>query len=143
MAEPLNQKQREELWILFKEAALTRFRILPEISSISAALLVVATFNKDLLPLTVDVKLAISVLLIFIPLSLFMYLSEANAAAIKAAQRMNEDRPGFSDGVYADLQKIPIRDFLTLKMIRSLYPHIVVLSLVLFVALFIYHIWFG
>lgn len=72
MEEQPNKEFLREAFAIYKEATLSRFRLLPEISSLATALLVVGTFNHELLPLTCGVKLAISVLLLFIPVSLFM-----------------------------------------------------------------------
>ncbi|HUY62685.1 MAG TPA: hypothetical protein VMV50_02760 [Candidatus Paceibacterota bacterium] len=47
---------------------------LPVISAIAAALLIVATFNSSLLPLTVTVRVLISVLMLIVPVSLLFYL---------------------------------------------------------------------
>lgn len=47
---------------------------LPVISAIAAALLIVATFNNNLLPLTTAVKVLISILMLIVPISLLFYL---------------------------------------------------------------------
>lgn len=53
-----------------------RFKLLPQISALSATLLIVATFNKKILPLTHLVLVLLMVLLILIPISLIGYLVE-------------------------------------------------------------------
>lgn len=60
------------------------------ISSLAATLLVVATFNKDLLPLTNLVKFLISILLALIPISLFTHLRSADRTAEKAVKNIEE-----------------------------------------------------
>lgn len=67
---------------LLKSVIHARTGILPVISSLAATMLVVATFNEHLIPLTNLVRLIISVFLILIPLSLFIHNSE-----LKIAQR--------------------------------------------------------
>ncbi len=51
-----------------------RMKTLPTIGSLLATLLIVATFNQQLLPLNTEVKILISVVMLLIPISLFFYL---------------------------------------------------------------------
>ena len=53
---------------------------LPTIGGISTAMLIVATFNPQLLPLTILVRILISILMLVIPLSLLLYLIRINGA---------------------------------------------------------------
>lgn len=53
-----------------------KWRTLPTISALAATLLIVATFNKELLPITPLVKSLISVLLLIIPLGLWGLYSD-------------------------------------------------------------------
>lgn len=46
------------------------------VSSIAAAILIIATFNPNLLPITTGLKIAITVLLALIPISLLIYILE-------------------------------------------------------------------
>lgn len=46
------------------------------VSSIAAAILIIATFNPNLLPITTGLKIAITILLALIPTSLLFYLLE-------------------------------------------------------------------
>ena len=54
------------------------------ISSVSAAILIVATFNPNLLPITRGLKIGITLLLALIPLSLLFYLLEILSAIGKS-----------------------------------------------------------
>ena len=51
-----------------------RYKILPLTSSLAATLLIVATFNKELIPLTIYVKFLIAILLLLIPISIWVFL---------------------------------------------------------------------
>ena len=53
------------------------------ISSVSAAILIVATFNPDLLPITTGLKIGITLLLTLIPISLLFYFLEILSAISK------------------------------------------------------------
>ena len=65
----------------FLNSLLTiRSSILPIIASLSATLLVVATFNEKLIPLTEDIKIAIAILLLLIPISLIVSICEITHA---------------------------------------------------------------
>lgn len=65
-----------------RSAIHARTGILPVISSLAATMLVVATFNENIIPLNNLVRFIISVFLFLIPLSLFFHNSE-----LKIAQR--------------------------------------------------------
>jgi hypothetical protein len=53
----------------------SKMGVLPAISAISATMLVVATFNGNLLPLDTEIKVLISILILLVPLSLILYLA--------------------------------------------------------------------
>jgi hypothetical protein len=75
---------------LFFKAVMEKFKILPTICSLAATLLVVATFNENLLPINTVVKILISILLSLISVSLFFYLFELNDLANKAQKKIEE-----------------------------------------------------
>ena len=54
-------------------AITNRMQLLPIIAGLSATLLVVATFNDQLIPLDNGVRIVLSFLLIVIPISLLFY----------------------------------------------------------------------
>jgi hypothetical protein len=137
----MEDKVKEEVWLIFKEATLSRFRLLPEIASIATALLVVATFNPELLPLTHDIKLALSILLLLIPLSLDMFLWEANEASVEAAKSLERLVPGFSGNVISGWVEFIFSRAPMKRKARVLYPYFVVVCIFVFVLLFIFHIW--
>lgn len=74
--------QKEILFTAIRE----RFKVLPTISALAATLLVVATFNPDLILVTAFVKIILAILLLIIPVSLFGYLWELKIAEDKAVK---------------------------------------------------------
>lgn len=74
--------QKEILFTAIRE----RFQVLPTISALSATLLVVATFNPELILVTTFVKVVLAILLLIIPFSLFGYLWELKKAEDKAVK---------------------------------------------------------
>lgn len=83
MSEGEKEEYKVQKEILFT-AIRGRFEILPIISVLSGALLVVATFNSELIPISILVKIILAVFLLIIPLSLFGYLWELKKAEDKA-----------------------------------------------------------
>jgi len=74
--------QKEILFTAIRE----RFKVLPTISALAATLLVVATFNPELILVTSFVKVILAMLLLIIPISLFGYLWELKMAEDKAVK---------------------------------------------------------
>ena len=74
--------QKEILFTAIRE----RFKVLPTISALAAMLLVVVTFNPELIPVTAFVKVILAILLLIIPISLFGYLWELKNAEDKAVK---------------------------------------------------------
>ena len=91
---PRRQAELETLNIhfAFLNSLLTqRTAIVPTIDSLSATVLVVATFNEKLLPLTEDIKVAIVILLLLIPISLIFSLLEIHCAIETVLKKINKD----------------------------------------------------
>jgi len=94
----MDQKDFEKLsvdhkWIiisthqnLLTNSIFDRMRLLPMIAGLAATLLVIATFNNQLIPLDNTVKIVLSMLLILIPISLFLYNSD-----LKTSQSKNKE----------------------------------------------------
>jgi hypothetical protein len=138
----LEREKELERWVEFyKDVSSLKFRLLPEISSLAAALLVVGTFNSNLLPLTYGVKWTITILLFLIPVSIFMYLWEANEATRAATKQISKIIPGFDKLGAVSFNELISKNFPIKRKIRVIYPSFVILCLFFFVALFIYHIW--
>jgi hypothetical protein len=76
------------------------FGTLPLISGISAAMLIVATFNSQLLPLTFLVKILISILIFIVPLSLVVYL-----VRIRLSRKLGEELLELYQGFKPDMGK--------------------------------------
>ena len=76
----MNLKRLEIFHQSLRDAVLERYKLLPHISALSATLLVVATFNEKLLPLTGCVRILLIILLALIPISLIGYVLELKHA---------------------------------------------------------------
>lgn len=85
VSEAEKEQFRVQKEILFT-AIRGRFKILPTVSALAATLLVVATFNSELIPITDFVKIILAILLSVIPASLFGYLLELKMAEDKAVK---------------------------------------------------------
>ena len=72
----LNLKRLEVFSHLLHDSVFERYKLLPQISALSATLLVVATFNESLVPLTNFVRVLLIILLTLIPVSLIGYIFE-------------------------------------------------------------------
>jgi len=101
-----------------------RMAILPSISALCATLLVVATFNKDLLPLNNVVKTLVSILLLIIPPSLFFYNSQ-----LKDEQNS-----------YIKTLDVPPNSKLTEKFI-GYFPDLVIFLITSVILIIVYLIW--
>ena len=105
---------------------------LPAISAIAAALLVVASFNPKLLPLTTIVKLLISILMLIVPASLFFYV------------RLVHKVERFGERLLTHVYKVPLRrDANKIDMFTYELPRIVSLLIFDIVLIAVYVIWFG
>lgn len=87
-------KRLKSFFDLLNKSIWERFKVLPLISSLSAMLLIIATFNKELIPLTFFVRWLIVILLSLIPISLFGYLVELRNAENHALRRIDEITEG-------------------------------------------------
>lgn len=70
-------------------------RVVPVVASLSATVLVVATFNPDLLTVTIGLKVVLTILLALIPVSLLFHLLELFTAIRKvnvAIKKMHNDQ---------------------------------------------------
>lgn len=90
----MNLKRLEVFHQLLHDSVFERYKLLPQISALSATLLVVATFNEKLLPLTNCVRVSLIILLILIPLSLTGYLWELK----RAEEHSSENIKRLGDG---------------------------------------------
>ena len=73
----MNLKRLEIFHNLLHDSVFERYKLLPQISALSATLLVVATFNNEkLLPLTSYIRVLLIILLALIPISLIGYIWE-------------------------------------------------------------------
>jgi magnesium-transporting ATPase (P-type) len=75
--EDLRQMNTERLKVYYELLSTTvweRYKLLPQISALAATLLIVATFNEKVIPLTNCVRLLIIFFLLLIPVSIIGYL---------------------------------------------------------------------
>ena len=84
----MNLKRLEIFHQLLHDSVFERYKLLPQISALSATLLVVATFNQELLPLTNCVRFLLIILLVLIPISLVGYLWELERAEKHASENI-------------------------------------------------------
>jgi len=87
---------KDERWLIIKlqtirQLVLSRATLIPAISSLAATLLVVATFNEELIPITVPLKIGLSVLILFIPTGLIFGLMELDMAIQKQVASIEKD----------------------------------------------------
>ena len=90
----MNLKRLEIFHQSLRDAVLERYKLLPHISALSATLLVVATFNEKLLPLTSYVRILMIILLALIPVSLIGYIWELK----RAEEHSSENIKRIGDG---------------------------------------------
>ncbi|GEM_PF-3715097 len=70
---------------IYRAAVQSKSQILPTIATLAATLVVVATLNNDLVPLTAnETKIILSIFLLFIPTTLHYYIKQAEHTAINA-----------------------------------------------------------
>jgi len=97
--EERRQMKLERLKIYFgllNTAVWERYKLLPQISALMATLLVIATFNENVLPLTSCVRFLIIIFLILIPISIIGYLItlyRGEEIAKKNITRIAKDEP--------------------------------------------------
>ena len=110
-----------------------RMQILPSISALAATLLVVATFNEKLLPINSLVKFLLSLLLLLIPVSLFLYNKDLKKAQHNSIERI-KDYLGEKD-----LDKIIERNYF--DKIVGLFPDIVIWVILFVIIALLVVIW--
>lgn len=88
---------------LLRSAVSNRMALLPNVAILSVGLLVVATFNQNILAnLSYPIVVVLSLLLIIIPLSLYLYNEDQKTLANKSKaelERLNGPIPEGQDGV--------------------------------------------
>ena len=97
----MNLKRLEVFHQLLHDSVFERYKLLPQISALSATLLVVATFNEKLLPLTNCVRVLLIILLALIPISLIGYVWELK----RAEEHSSENIKRLGDGQETIQQK--------------------------------------
>jgi len=86
----MNLKRLEVFHQLLHDSVFERYKLLPQISALSATLLVVATFNEKLLPLTSCVRVLLIILLALIPISLIGYAWELKRAEEHSSENIKK-----------------------------------------------------
>ena len=75
---------------LGSQAVWERYKTLSTVSSLAATLLVVATFNENLIAITSVTKFLLTVLLSLIPICLIGFLYELHRSEVHSRQKINE-----------------------------------------------------
>jgi len=95
--EQFNQLPTEERYQIVKtfldiigSAVADRMRILSSVSALAATMLVVATFNQDLVPLNTLARVLLSLLLSIIPISLLIYNKDLKDGQKRASAHLKE-----------------------------------------------------
>jgi len=84
-------KARLEVYFkLLENSVWERYKTLPTVSTLAATLLVVATFNEKLLPITPFIKILLAILLLLIPASLVAFLHSLHKAEIHSREKIAE-----------------------------------------------------
>ncbi|MFA6514144.1 MAG: hypothetical protein WCT50_02530 [Patescibacteria group bacterium] len=92
----LSLEQQEKLerlklhLVFFQNCLLQKANLVPAIASLSAMVLVVASFNPDLLKITTNIKVILSVLLFLIPASLLFSIFDYDSAINESKKAMEE-----------------------------------------------------
>ena len=116
------------------QATSAKLATLPAMSAIAAALLVVASFNPKLFPLTTTVKVVISGLMLIVPISLLVYVATMHHVERLALRLVR------------NIYKVPLRtgdDWLTRTCYWFVYqfPLLVAFLILLSVLVAVYIIW--
>lgn len=116
----------------------SRLAIVPQIAALSATVLVIATFNNDLLEVNSAFKVVLSILLILIPLSLFFYLIEVHFAIANGIKHIErETKASLRELLKKDKSKI--QNFYNL--IIEYYPYFATFILFLIICYIILELW--
>ena len=108
---------------MVKDAIYARMGLLPFISALFATFLTIATFNEKIIPLDNTIRFIISVLILFIPCSLYVYNSDLKKSEQKS-RKFLEDLLGkievdstFRDKVSVYLPDILIYIFTAISLV--------------------------
>jgi hypothetical protein len=108
-----------------------RMGLLPLMSGLAATLLVIATFNGNLLILDCLVKIIVSILLAIIPVSLFFYNHDLKLAAKKSKEQI---------GYFLDKKDIGESDQNFINKVTGWLPDIVIYIFTFVIIVIIYKI---
>jgi len=85
----LNLERVKNYSSLLMNAVWERYKLLSQISVLASALLIVATFNEAIIPLTNCVRTLLVIFLLLMPISLIGYLLAIHRAEQHAIKRMS------------------------------------------------------
>ena len=134
MTEDEEEKMRGERSIERAKSIQTivweRYKLLPQISALAATLLVVATFNKEAIPLTNLVRFLLIIFLLLIPVSLMGYLWALHRAKKHAFKEWQE--------IYENLV-VPYKKLTGIDRVLALLPDLIggFISLAILVIVFL------
>lgn len=113
---------------IFGSAVSNKMAVLPSLSAISVAMVVVATLNPELVPITLfQSKIIISILLFFIPACLIIYILDVQEEAERALKHYESytgvnPKKGIKSGVW---------DYI--KGTSPLFVAVIYLSIIIFI----------
>lgn len=96
--EDFKKMSRDEQWSVLskhledlKNAVRSRIGVLPHLATLAAALIVVATLNDDLVPLSAhDTKIILTIFMALIPITLHMYIHDLSSGEEKGVKVIEE-----------------------------------------------------
>ena len=108
---------------IVKDATYIRMGLLPTISGLFTTFLVIATFNEKLIPLDNTVRVILSILIAFIPLSLYIYNFDLKKSGQKGEEYLEKligkanNTPTVKDKIIGHLPDVLIYIFTIISLI--------------------------
>jgi hypothetical protein len=121
---------------LYTSATSKKSEVLPVISTIAATLIVVATLNRNLVPLTAnETKSILSIFLLLIPATLHYYIKTMEKTAKNDIEIIKSYQ---TEGIFDELGRPTF-----LQQLSSDFPIIIVYIFYGIVLLILFRVWFG
>jgi hypothetical protein len=121
---------------LFIAAVTRKFEILPVIATLAATLIIVATLNPVLVPLTVtETKLILSLFLLLIPVTIHFYIWNNEKTALNALGVIESYQ---SEGLFDELGRATLTG-----QVATDFPKIITYIFYGVSVLIVFRIWFG
>lgn len=121
---------------IYVTATTKKSEVFPVISTVAAALVIVATLNQSLVPLTlVETKAILSIFLLLIPVTLHYYVIIMEKTAQNAIKIIQSYQ---TKGIYDELGQTTF-----LQQLSSDFPKIIIYIFYGIVFLILFRVWFG